>query len=331
MCPIDSGLWCWDATTQAASDDAPSQHRGWRGVLSFSFEIGVRQGRVTLPCKSLRGVRAPNIPTGVTVGRIRDSLNNTLFKLNSSAYFSVAVLGNWGDIMLTLAATAVDDIVGYYPALREALSSLGLVNFTFARDMEKVKVFVGNVPLSAFGGGWQPSEWEGRSVFDHMAANIEQSNPSVLVAARPSWAGRLHKLKERRVNNAGLILVLEMTKEVRSMMAASQPRIVVSGRPRACRMWRDDNPTVVCSKCQTVGHCQGECRNRPVCAFCHGAHLTTGHVCPVLSCKKVGIACDHVQRMCIQCHSVDHFTGHRECSALRGSSSPLRFWVRLHR
>jgi len=60
MCAIDSGLWCWDATTQSASDDAPSQRRGWRGLLSFSFEVRMRQGRVTLPYKSLRGVRAPN-------------------------------------------------------------------------------------------------------------------------------------------------------------------------------------------------------------------------------------------------------------------------------
>jgi len=37
-----------------------SQRRGWRGVLSFFFEVRVREGRVTLPCKSLRGVRAPN-------------------------------------------------------------------------------------------------------------------------------------------------------------------------------------------------------------------------------------------------------------------------------
>jgi len=63
MCSIDSGLWCWDATTQAASDDAPSQRRGWRGVLSFSFEVRVRQGRVTFPYKSLREVRAPNTTT----------------------------------------------------------------------------------------------------------------------------------------------------------------------------------------------------------------------------------------------------------------------------
>jgi len=61
MCSNDSGLWCWDATTQAASDDAPSQRRGSRGVLSFSFEVRMRQGRVTLPCKSLRGVRPPNM------------------------------------------------------------------------------------------------------------------------------------------------------------------------------------------------------------------------------------------------------------------------------
>jgi len=60
MCSIDSGLWCWDATTQAASDDAQSQCRGWSWVLSFSFEVHACRGRVTLPCKSFRGVCAPN-------------------------------------------------------------------------------------------------------------------------------------------------------------------------------------------------------------------------------------------------------------------------------
>jgi len=60
MCSIDSGLWCWDARTQAASDDAPSPRWAWGGLLSFSFEVCGRQGRVTLPCKCLRVVRAPN-------------------------------------------------------------------------------------------------------------------------------------------------------------------------------------------------------------------------------------------------------------------------------
>ena len=60
MCSIDSGLWCWDATTQAASDHTLSQHRGWKWVLSFSFEGRACQGRVTLASNSFRGVRAPN-------------------------------------------------------------------------------------------------------------------------------------------------------------------------------------------------------------------------------------------------------------------------------
>ena len=33
---------------------------GARGVISFSFEIRACQGRLSLPCKSLQGIRAPN-------------------------------------------------------------------------------------------------------------------------------------------------------------------------------------------------------------------------------------------------------------------------------
>jgi len=316
--------------SMAASNASPDGYNIVAGRKCFTHKkavppvpvttIPVRSRHVTIKFTRARDVKFV-LPAGITVVRIRDELNKTLFSLNCGAYFSLCSLRKWGDVLLTLAATKADDIVGYYPALREALEALGLNDFAFARDTEKVKVFVGMVPLSQFGGGWQPSEWEGRSAFDRLAADIEQSNPGILIAARPSWAGRLHKLKERRVNNAGLILVLEMTPEVRTMMNAASPRIVVAGRHRVCRAWREDCPTVVCGRCQTVGHRIGECRNSPACAFCHGGHLTSGHVCPVLSCKKVGTACEHVKRMCILCHSVDHFTGHRECSALRGSSS----------
>jgi len=60
MCSIDSGLWCWDTTTQAASDDTLSQRQGWRGLLSFFLELHACQGRVTLHCKSLQAVWAHN-------------------------------------------------------------------------------------------------------------------------------------------------------------------------------------------------------------------------------------------------------------------------------
>jgi len=38
-CSLDSGHWCWDATTLAAPDDVPSQLRSSRGMLSFSFDV----------------------------------------------------------------------------------------------------------------------------------------------------------------------------------------------------------------------------------------------------------------------------------------------------
>jgi len=53
-CSDDSDSWCWDSTTQAASDDAPSKHRGWRGLLSVSSEVRACHGRATMPGKSSR-------------------------------------------------------------------------------------------------------------------------------------------------------------------------------------------------------------------------------------------------------------------------------------
>jgi len=60
LCSNDRRHWCSDATSHPPRDDAPSHRRGWRGVLSFSFQAHACQGRVTLPYDFLWGVRAPN-------------------------------------------------------------------------------------------------------------------------------------------------------------------------------------------------------------------------------------------------------------------------------
>jgi len=78
MCSIDSRHGCWDATSQAGSDDTPSQRRGCRGVLYFSLEVRMRQGRVTLPCKSLRGVGAPN--TSSPLRRVRPEYSMSIIQ-----------------------------------------------------------------------------------------------------------------------------------------------------------------------------------------------------------------------------------------------------------
>jgi len=83
-----------------------------------------------------------SLPAGATVGKIHESLNVALIALSCRAYFSQASLSKWGDVLLTLAATEVEQITGYYPAMREALDIFGLGTFTFVRDTKKVEIFV---------------------------------------------------------------------------------------------------------------------------------------------------------------------------------------------
>jgi len=106
------------------------------------------------------------------------------------------------------------------------------------------------------------------------------------------------------------------------MMAASQLRILVSGQRRLCCLQDKDNLMIVCTCYETVGHCAGEYRNKPVCIFCDKEHPTAHHICLVLSCKKVAAACTHLHRLCLLCNLGEHFTGHRECAALHSASSP---------
>ena len=114
--------------------------------------IPVRSRHVTIKFTMARDEKYI-LANGINVGRLRDTLNKALFSLNCGAYFSMCSSNKWGDVLLTLAATKADDIVGYYPALHEVLAQLRLGDFTFARDTEKLKVFVGMVPLSQFGDG----------------------------------------------------------------------------------------------------------------------------------------------------------------------------------
>ena len=82
----ESVHWCWDKTTQVASDDEPFQRCGWRGVLSLFFKVRACQGRVTMLLESLRGVSAPNTSSPLRSGRPEYSMStigsNFLLKLH---------------------------------------------------------------------------------------------------------------------------------------------------------------------------------------------------------------------------------------------------------
>jgi len=189
------------------------------------------------------------LPVGINLETIRNGLNECLWNLNErKAYFSVAKLNRFGDVLLALRDTKVEDIHYYLTALGEELGNMGLKNIRFERDAEKIKIFVGMVPLARPGKGtWSPSDWDDVNAFRSMANDIELSNMGVTLAAKPSWVGKLEKFHKRKQSTAGILLVVEMNPEVKAMMAKETPRMIVSGKPRICRPWRERRTTAYCA------------------------------------------------------------------------------------
>jgi len=269
-----------------------------------------------------RGV-VTKLPDGVNPETVRNRLNECLRNLNErKAYFSKASVNRFGDVLLSLRDTKVEDIPHYLPALGEELESMGLEDFRFERDAEKVKIFVGMVPLARAGKeSWSPLDWEHKNAFRSMANDIEQSNMGITLAAKPSWVGKLGKFHQRQQSTAGILLVVEMSPEVRKMMAKDTPRIIVSGKPRICRTWREENNSVLCTRCMKIGHVGAGCKAEPVCKYCRKNHVSTEHRCTVTGCPNTERGCKHYQTWCMQCECNEHMTGHRGCPAIRKSSS----------
>jgi len=267
------------------------------------------------------------LPKGINPETIRNGLNECLGNLNErKAYFSVARLNKFGDVLLALRDTKVEDIHHYLTALGEELENMGLKDFRFERDAEKVKIFVGMVPLARAGKGtWSPSDWDDVNAFRSMANDIELSNMGITLAAKPSWVGKLEKFHKRKQSTAGILLVVEKSPEVKAMMAKETPRMIISGKPRICRVWREENNSVLCTRCMKIGHIGAGCIAKPVCKYCRKEHLSTDHKCNVTGCVNTQAGCKHYQIWCMQCESNEHMSGHEECPAIRrNSSSPSR-------
>jgi len=266
------------------------------------------------------------LPLGVIMEIIRVKLNNTLKDLNIDAYFAKSGKNKWGDIEMTLARTKAEDLINAGNAMKEALIQLGLKEFSFVRDVKKVKLYVAMVPLTKRGAReWEVNDWNTADAFDDMAADIESSNQGVYVSARPSWVGKLGILKERKHKSAGLTILCEETAELKRMMAGNEPRMLVGGRKRFCRIWRESSDTIICDRCLTVGHSLPECKATPECRWCGKGHLSTDHKCPIVGCAAPkGVACMHCRKWCKLCETGNHYSGFRECTVLRGRGASQR-------
>ena len=153
-------------------------------------------------------------------------------------------------------------------------------------------------------------------------ADIERSNPGIFICARPAWVGKLHVMKERYSWKAGLIILCEETDGLKIALSRKSSRLVVGGRNRFCRVWRENWATVICDKCLKVGHGGAECRSPAMCKWCRKDHHTLVHKCPIVDCvAPKGRSCMHCTRIYALCNKSDHYTGYRECSVLANARS----------
>jgi len=131
-----------------------------------TLRIKERERHLKIRYNTAKGV-VTKLPVGVNPETIRNGLNDCLRNLNErKAYFSKASLNRFGDVLLSLRDTRVEDIHHYLYALGEELESMGLKDFRCERDAEKVKIFVGMVPLARVGKeSWSPLDWEGEDAF----------------------------------------------------------------------------------------------------------------------------------------------------------------------
>jgi len=165
-------------------------------------------------------------------------LNGLLERLNMDAYFAKAGRNKWGDVELTLARTKAEDLITAGQVMTDALHSLGMKDITFVRDTKKVKIYMAMVPVmkGGYGQEWNPKDWQEENSFDRLAADMERSNPGLYVCGRPSWVGKLHKIKSRGQSTAGLTILVEETNELKRIMAANDPKILIRGRQRFGRV-----------------------------------------------------------------------------------------------
>ena len=268
-------------------------------------------------------------PKEISTEMVRKKLNETLKELNIDGYFSKAEKTRMGDVHLCLSKTRAADITTAKNAMTKCMTEIGLQEFNWMADTKKVKVYINDVPLirSGFGGDWKPEDWNGENAFDTLSADIERSNPGIFICARPAWVGKLHVMKERNSWKAGLIILCEETDGLKIALGRNSPRLVVGGRNRFCRVWRENGATVICDKCLKVGHGGAECRSTAVCKWCGKDHHTSVHKCPIVDCAAPkGRGCIHCNRMCALCDKTDHYTGYRECQVLvNARSTPPRY------
>jgi len=109
-------------------------------------------------------------------------------------------------------------------------------------------------------------------------------------------------------------------------MGKKEPKLLLNGRMRFCRTWRERSDTVICDRCLAVGHVIGECKLTLKCRWCGKDHASNEHKCPIIDwAAPKETACQHCRKECRLCGKKVHLTGCRECDVLKRRSTPPKY------
>ena len=278
-----------------------------------------------MPFAAGKRTQLPVTPEAIRI-RLNQTLSNSGKVADKTPYIREARSKlEIGCIYLTLADHTADQIWGRLERCRSTLlrelGPAGLTDFTFSKDVRKVKILVSGVPLAPTGRGsvWKPEDWTGDKAFDVLRCDIEGSNPGIIAAGRPSMLGSVFAMKQAGATSCGIRFVVE--KNDASDKVISSGRIFLFGKSRNVRIFTEHRTAPVCRKCLQVGHFEALCAFPPRCRFCFGDHLSRQHHCGLLNSPgEIGQSCSHTVRRCILCDRSDYFTGYERCPTI--SSSP---------
>ena len=187
-----------------------------------------------------------------------------------------------------------------------------------------MKVYLTRVLLGKGKREWSLEDWIGEGAFDGMVNDIKNSNPGIHVWSRPSWVGNFGLIASRKQCTAGLVVIVEESDKLKEIIARREPKMLVGGRLRFCRVWRERLDMVKCNRCLSVRYTLPEFKVTLVCRWCEKSHLSTEHKCPIVDCAAPkGMFCQHCPKDCMLCGQKDHFMGFRECDVLKGTTTTL--------
>ena len=163
------------------------------------------------------------------------------------------------------------------------------------KDKEWHKVVVHGIPTSIFN-------------YDGGLQLIKQEVETFNAGLTPIAVNWISSAANRASKQHGSVVIAFDNKDMATK--ALKQRLMIAGMPVRTAEYEEPKSNEQCQKCQKFGHLSNSCKNKPICQFCSGDHITRLHRCAF--CAAMGQVCEHTIYKCANC-SGNHRASSIEC------------------